>query len=64
VLPQKPCGSCLSQKLLASVVHTLACTDNFLQSPGTKMAQNNFFFNLINNSFASEKKLGFHVVPS
>jgi hypothetical protein len=38
VLPQKLCGSCLSQKLLASVVHTLACADNFLWSPGTKMA--------------------------
>ena len=24
-LPQKLCGSCLSQKLLASVVHTLTC---------------------------------------
>jgi hypothetical protein len=38
VLPQKLCGSCLSQKLLASVVHTLACVDNFLWSSGTKMA--------------------------
>jgi hypothetical protein len=38
VLPQKLCGSYLSQKLLASVVHTLACADNFLQSPGAKMA--------------------------
>jgi hypothetical protein len=37
-LPQKLCGSCLSQKLLASVVHTLACADNFLRSPGTKIA--------------------------
>ena len=27
VLPQKLCGSRLSQKLLASVVHTLTCTD-------------------------------------
>jgi hypothetical protein len=26
-LPQKLCGSCLSQKLLASVVHTLTCAD-------------------------------------
>ena len=25
VLPQKLCGSCLSQKLLASVFHTLTC---------------------------------------
>jgi hypothetical protein len=38
VLPQKLCGSCLSQKLLASVVHTLTCADNFLRSPGAKMA--------------------------
>jgi hypothetical protein len=37
-LPQKLCGSCLSQKLLASVVHTLTCADYFHWSPGTKMA--------------------------
>ena len=37
-LPQKLCGSCLSQKLLASVVHTLTCADYFWWSPGTKMA--------------------------
>jgi hypothetical protein len=37
-LPQKLCVSCLSQKLLASVVHTLTCADYFLWSPGTKMA--------------------------
>jgi hypothetical protein len=34
-LPQKLCGSCLSQKLLASVVHTLTCADYFWWSPGT-----------------------------
>ena len=34
-LPQKLCGSRLSQKLLASVVHTLNCADYFRQSPGT-----------------------------
>jgi hypothetical protein len=38
VLPQKLCGSCLSQKLLASMVHILASADNFLRSPGAKMA--------------------------
>jgi hypothetical protein len=38
-LPQKLCGSCLSQKLLASVVHTLTCADYFLRSPGTKLSQ-------------------------
>jgi hypothetical protein len=37
-LPQKLCGSRLSQKLFVSVVHTLACADYFLWSPGTKMA--------------------------
>ena len=37
-LPQKLCGSCLSQKLLASVVHTLTCADYFRRSPGSKMA--------------------------
>jgi hypothetical protein len=37
-LPQKLCGSCLSQKLLASIVHTLTCADYFQWSPGTKMA--------------------------
>jgi hypothetical protein len=36
-LPQKLCGSCLSQKLLASVVHTLTCADYFRRSPGTKI---------------------------
>ena len=35
-LPQKLCGSCLSQKLLASVVHTLTCADYFRQSLRTK----------------------------
>jgi hypothetical protein len=35
VLPQKLCGSCLSQKLLASVVHTLTCADYFQWSPRT-----------------------------
>jgi hypothetical protein len=28
-LPQKLCGTSLSQKLLASVVHTLTCADYF-----------------------------------
>ena len=32
-LPQKLCGSRLSQKLLASVVHTHTCADYFLWSP-------------------------------
>ena len=38
VLPQKLCGSHLSQKLLASVVHTLTCADCPPRGPGTKMA--------------------------
>ena len=38
VLPQKLCGSRLSQNLLTSVVHTLACADNFLGSSAAKMA--------------------------
>ena len=37
-IPQKLCGSTLSQKLLASVVHTLTCANYFRWSPGTKMA--------------------------
>jgi hypothetical protein len=37
-LPQMLCGSYLSQKLLASVVHTLACADYFQRSPGTNMS--------------------------
>jgi hypothetical protein len=32
-LPQKLFGSCLSQKLLASVVHTLICAEYFQWSP-------------------------------
>jgi hypothetical protein len=36
--PQKLCGSCLSQKLLASVFHTLTCADCPPQSLVTKMA--------------------------
>jgi hypothetical protein len=36
--PQKLCGSHLSQKLLASVVHTLTCADCLPQSPRTKVA--------------------------
>jgi hypothetical protein len=40
-LPQKLCGSCLSQKLLDSVLHTLTCADYFLWSPGSKMASAN-----------------------
>jgi hypothetical protein len=37
-LPQKLCGSRLSQKLLASVVHTLTCVDCPPRSPRTKVA--------------------------
>ena len=37
-LPQKLCGLRLSQKLLASAVHTLTCTDQSPWDPGTKMA--------------------------
>ena len=37
VLPQKLCGSHLSQKLLASVFHTLTCADYFLWNPITKI---------------------------
>ena len=37
-LPQKLCGSRLSQKLLASVFHTLTSADCPPRSPGTKMA--------------------------
>ena len=37
-LPQKLCGSCLSQKLLASVVHTLTCADYSQWSFRTKMS--------------------------
>jgi hypothetical protein len=37
-LSQKLCGSCLCQKLSASVVHTLTCADYFQRSPGSKMA--------------------------
>ena len=37
-LSQKRCCLGLSQKLLASVVHTLTCADDFQQSPGTKVA--------------------------
>ena len=37
-LPQELCGSCVSQKLLASVVHTLTCADCLPWSPGTEMA--------------------------
>ena len=36
--PQKLCGSRLSQKLLASVVHTLTPAEYFWRSPGTKMS--------------------------
>ena len=37
-LPQELCGSCVSQKLLASVVHTLTCADCPPWSPETKVA--------------------------
>ena len=37
-LPQELCGSRLSQKLLASVVHTLTCAGCPPQNPGTKVA--------------------------
>jgi hypothetical protein len=37
-LPQKLCGSLLSQKLLASVVHTLTCADYSRWSPRTNMS--------------------------
>jgi hypothetical protein len=38
LLPQKLCGSLLSQKLLAFVVHTLTCADYSQWSPGFKMS--------------------------
>jgi hypothetical protein len=41
-LPQKLCGSHLSQKLLASVVHTFICADNFLWSPNYMILFINF----------------------
>jgi hypothetical protein len=37
-LLQKLCGSCLFQKLLASVIHTLTCANYSRWSPGTKMS--------------------------
>jgi hypothetical protein len=37
-LPQKPFTLCLSQKLSASVVHTVTCADQSLRDPGNKMA--------------------------
>ena len=37
-LPQKVCGSRLSQKLLASLVHTLTCAEYSRQCPGTEMS--------------------------
>jgi hypothetical protein len=40
-LPQKLCGSRLSQKLLASVVHTLSYAGCFLPSLETKVAPAN-----------------------
>ena len=40
-LSQRLCCFGLSQKLLASVVHTLTCADYFQWSPGTKMAPAN-----------------------
>ena len=36
--PQKLCGSCLTQKLLASVVYTLTSADLSWQDLGTKMS--------------------------
>jgi hypothetical protein len=41
-LSQKLCCFGLSQKLLASVVHTLTCADYFWQSLRTKMSPANF----------------------
>jgi hypothetical protein len=35
-LPQKLCGFCLFQKLLASPVHTLICADQSRRNPGTQ----------------------------
>jgi hypothetical protein len=37
-LPQKLCGFCLFQKLLASAVHTLTCADQSRQNLGTQDA--------------------------
>jgi hypothetical protein len=36
-LPQKLCGFCLSQQLLASVFNTLTCAEYCQRSPGTEM---------------------------
>ena len=62
-LSQKLCGSCLSQKLLASVVHTLTCSDYFRRSPGTNCLDcfNDFdlfnFQNLCGYEFGSYIKI-------
>jgi hypothetical protein len=50
-LPQKLCGSSMSQKLLASVVHTLTYADYFQWSPGIK----------IKTFFLTEYKMYFYV---
>jgi hypothetical protein len=49
-LPQKLCGFCLSQKLLASTVHTLSCADQSWQNLGTKMAPPDLHFYTANNN--------------
>jgi hypothetical protein len=48
-LPQKLCGSRLSQNLLASVVHTLTCADDFLWNPGTHSSYSNDIANITLN---------------
>jgi hypothetical protein len=54
-LPQKLCVSRLSQKLLASVVHTLTHADYFWRSPGTNLSFGQegawMFFNRFLNFF-------------
>jgi hypothetical protein len=46
-LPQNLCGSCLSQKLLASIVHTLTCADFSWWDPGREMAPADALVSLI-----------------
>jgi hypothetical protein len=66
-LPQKLCVSRLSQKLFASVVHTLACADYFQWCQGTKMAPtdaSNLYF-YVNAMFANFLKfITFHLSNS
>jgi hypothetical protein len=66
-LPQKLCGSCLSEKLLVSVVHTLTCAEYCGRAPKPRwlhmlyLVEHPFICVCFSEKFLHESALAFHL---